>query len=116
MFKAILFLSLFLNGFSEESKIEELSEAIGHMIGKNLEALGLDFDLDAVVKGLKEESEGKASPLNEDECIQVINALQDEKINTANEQELHNTDTLSNGTELHDEDYPFPTPNSPKYR
>ena len=58
--------------FSKELDVGKISEAIGHLIGKNLEELGVDFDLDAVVKGLKEESEGKASPLSDDECVQAI--------------------------------------------
>lgn len=97
MLKALLLLSLPFLGFSEELDVTKISEAMGHMIGKNLDALGLDFDLDAIVKGLKEESEGKSSPLNEDECVQAIATLQEEKMTSTTEQQLENADAVSNG-------------------
>lgn len=117
MLKLWLLFCLPLVGFSEELDVTKVSEAMGHMIGKNLEALGLDFDLDAIVKGLKEESEGKSSPLNEDECVQAIATLQEEKITKTTEQELENADAVSNGDQIYDdEDHPFPTSDSAKHR
>ena len=113
MFKTILFL-LPLAAFAED--VAKISEAMGHIIGKNLQLLGLDFDMDAIVKGLKEESEGKSSPLNEDECVQAIATLQEEKISTTANQELEMADAVSNGDQIHDEDHSFPTPDSSKHR
>jgi len=98
-----------------EPDLVTVSEAMGHMIGKNLEALGLDFDLDAIVRGLKEESEGKGSPLNEDECVQAIANLQEEKMAATTEENLEQVDSISNGDQI-DEDHPFPTADSAKYR
>lgn len=115
MLKTPLFLCLTLALFGEEPDVGKISEAMGHIIGKNLESLGLDFDLDAIVKGLKEESQGKASPLNEDECVQAIAQLQEEKITTLSEDELKQADSVSNGDQL-DEDHPIPAADSPKYR
>lgn len=105
MLKPILLLSLILNGFAEELDVAKVSEAMGHMIGRNLDALGLDFDLNAIAKGLKEESEGKSSPMNEDECIQAIASLQEEKMSAAVEQELHDADAISNGDQIQDTDF-----------
>jgi hypothetical protein len=103
--------------FSEPLDVVKISEAMGHMIGKNLEALGLDFDLDAIVKGLKDESEGINSPLNEDECVQAIAALQEEKMLDTTEEELQNADAISNGDQINeDENHPFSTSDSSKYR
>ncbi len=116
MLKAILLLSLPFLGFSEELDVSKISEAMGHMIGKNLDALGLDFDLDAIVKGLKEESEGKSSPLNEDECVQAIATLQEEKMTTTTEQQLENADAVSNGDLINDENNSFPASDSAKHR
>ena len=98
MFKYLLILPIVV--FSAESDVVRISEAMGHMIGKNLDALGLDFDLDAIVKGLKEESEGKSSPLNEDECVQAIAALQEEKVIATIDQELEKADAISNGNTI----------------
>lgn len=65
---------------SKEPTIEQISEAMGHLISKNLQSLGLHFDLQAVVKGLQDAVEGKASPLEEEDCLQAINALQEEQL------------------------------------
>lgn len=102
---------------AEELDVAKVSEAMGHMIGKNLEELGLDFDLDAIVKGLREESEGISSPLNEDECVQAIAVLQEEKMQGTAEQELEQVDALSNGDQIKDnEDHPFPAADPSKHR
>ncbi len=114
MFKYLLLLVPFLS-FAED--IAKISEAVGHLIGKNLESLGLDFDLNAIVKGLKEESEGRDSPMNEDECMQAIATLQEEKMESCAETELKSADTLSNGHQLiEDENHSFPTSDSAEYR
>lgn len=120
MLKPVFFL-LLLGGLAAEPSdpcdIVKISEAMGHMIGKNLEALGFDLDLDAVVRGLKEESEGKMSPLTEDECVQIITALQEGKMLETIEKELETTDAISNGDEIpDDEDHTFPTSDPAKYR
>lgn len=115
MFKWIFALPLVLS--ATELDVIKISEAMGHMIGKNLDSLGLDFDLDAIVRGIKEESEGITSPMNEDECIQAIAVLQDEKMNATIENELEKVDAISNGHEIIDhEDYPLPASDSAKHR
>jgi peptidylprolyl isomerase len=57
--------------------IEKISEAFGHLIGKNIENLGLKFDMERIVKGLQDASQGKESPMSEMECIQAIAAVQE---------------------------------------
>lgn len=117
MHKIVSFTCMAAMAFCEELDVAKISEAMGHIIGKNLEQLGVDFDLDAIVKGLKEESEGKSSPLNDDECVQAIANLQEEKMTTAVETQLERADSVSNGDQLpEDEDHPFPAPDSAKYR
>ena len=100
MLKWILLLFPLMTFAEEEMDVAKVSEAMGHMIGKNLDALGLDFDIEAIVKGLKQENEGKASPLNEDECVQAIATLQDEKMAMTQDAELKSADAISNGSEL----------------
>jgi len=63
---------------NDEHDIAKISEAMGHLIGKNLEALGVNLDLKAVVKGLSDASEGKHAPMNEEECVQALAVLQEE--------------------------------------
>lgn len=102
---------------TEHADVAKISEAMGHIIGKNLEILGLDFDLHAVVKGLQDESEGKLSPMDEEECIQAIASLQEEKMAVQAIEEYKLTDTISNGDQvLEHEDHPLPTSDSSEYR
>jgi peptidylprolyl isomerase len=67
-------------GKEELSKIDlpKVSEAFGHLIGKNLDSLGFEFDMNQVVKGLQDAMAGKESPMNETECIQAISIIQEQ--------------------------------------
>ncbi len=57
----------------------KLSEALGHMIGKNLQSLDVSLDIDAIAKGLQDEAAGIASPMTEDACVETLVKLQEEK-------------------------------------
>lgn len=41
----------------------KLSEAFGNFIGRNLQSPGLKFDIDGLIKGIKEGANGQPSPL-----------------------------------------------------
>ncbi len=58
-------------------EIARLSEAFGHVIGKNLENIGVKFDMVQVIKGLEDAIAGKESPMSEMECIQAIASVQE---------------------------------------
>lgn len=58
-------------------EIARLSEAFGHVIGKNLENIGVKFDMAQVIKGLQDAMAGKESPMSEMECIQAIASVQE---------------------------------------
>lgn len=58
--------------------IAKVSEAFGHLIGKNIETTGVKFDIAQVIKGLQDASKGVESPLSEAECIQAITAVQEQ--------------------------------------
>lgn len=62
---------------SQPVEISQLSEAFGHVIGKNLENIGVKFDMTQVAKGLQDAMAGKQSPMSEMECIQAIAAVQE---------------------------------------
>jgi len=57
--------------------IAKISEAFGHLIGKNLENLDVNFDIEKVVKGLKDAAAGKESPMTETECVEAISSIQE---------------------------------------
>lgn len=65
------------NAVVEEENLDKVSEAFGHLIGKNIETLGVKFDVKHVIKGLQDATEGKKSPLSETECIQAISSAQE---------------------------------------
>lgn len=80
LFKTLICLSVTCVAFAQEKDVSKLSEAMGHLIGKGLQSQGLDLDVEALVKGLKDEASGKTSPLDEEECLVAINALQEETL------------------------------------
>lgn len=63
---------------AEEESTTTLSEAMGHLIGKNLQSLGFPLDMKALAKGLQDEASGKKSPLSEEECLQALSILQEQ--------------------------------------
>lgn len=73
---------------ANDKEVAKISEAMGHLIGKNLQALGLPLDIDALVRGMQEAAEGKESPLSEEDCVQALAALQEESMAKAAEKNL----------------------------
>ncbi|MBU6148590.1 MAG: FKBP-type peptidyl-prolyl cis-trans isomerase [Verrucomicrobia bacterium] len=54
-----------------------ISEALGHLISKNLANLGPDFNMDRVIKGLKDAHSGKPTPLSEEQTVEAIHKIQE---------------------------------------
>lgn len=99
-----LLLSLLCMGFLsaeeaapvEEAKpdVEKISEAFGHLLGKNLETMGMKFDIAKVIQGLKDASEGKNAPMSEMECVQAIAAVQETVYKEAASENLKEAETF----------------------
>ena len=64
----------------EEKDIAKISEAFGHLLGNNIETIGVEFDIDLVVKGLKDASNGKNAPMSGDECLEAISFLRENSL------------------------------------
>lgn len=77
---------------SQKQDVAKISEAMGHLIGKSIQDLGLDLDLGAVVKGMQDAAAGKTPPLNEAQCVQAIGVLQKETLSAASEKNLEEAD------------------------
>lgn len=60
-----------------EIDMGRLSEAIGHMFGRYLEALTSELDLEAVNRGLREGFLGKESPMSEEEYLEALQLVQE---------------------------------------
>ena len=61
----------------DQIDMKKLSEAFGHFIGRNLQSPGLSFDLDAIIKGIREGAAGQPSPLTEKEYEEMMTAVQE---------------------------------------
>lgn len=57
--------------------MEKLSNAFGNFIGRNLQSPGLSFDLESIIKGIREGAAGKPSPLSEKEYEEMMAAVQE---------------------------------------
>jgi peptidylprolyl isomerase len=57
--------------------VSKISEAFGHLIGKNLESMGVKLELAKVIKGLQDANEGRDAPMTEMECVEAITAVQE---------------------------------------
>lgn len=77
--------------------MKKISEAFGHFIGRHLKSPNVSFDLDYVIKGMREGVEGKPAPMTDKEYEQAMVAVQKQshdKMSTENlkaaEEYLHN--------------------------
>lgn len=61
--------------FSQED-VNKISEALGHFIGKNLNTPGINFDLESVVKGIRDAAAGKPAPMTDQEYEEKMVQLQ----------------------------------------
>jgi peptidylprolyl isomerase len=77
--KKLIFIFLFsFSLFANEDDIDvkKLSEAIGHIIGKSLDDMGIKLDLKKVVKGIKKANQKKEFSMSEDDCLKALASLQ----------------------------------------
>jgi len=63
---------------SNNVDMKKLSEAFGNFIGRNLQSPGLSFDLDSIVKGIREGAAGQPSPLTEKEYEEAMASVQEQ--------------------------------------
>lgn len=68
--------------------VSKISEAFGHLIGKNLDSMGMKFDIAKVIKGLQDATEGRDAPMTEMECIQAITSAQETAFKEISEENL----------------------------
>jgi peptidylprolyl isomerase len=61
----------------DQIDMKKLSEAFGHFIGRNLQSPGLSFDLEGIIKGIREGAAGQPAPLSEKEYEEMMTAVQE---------------------------------------
>src|SRR5579863_8937355 len=79
MKNSLLFLLLAMAAFADAVDPAKLSEALGHMIGKNLQSLDVPLDMARIAKGLQDQALGLSSPMSEENCIQTLRELESKK-------------------------------------
>lgn len=79
---------------NDAKEIAKVSEAFGHLIGKNIDTLGVEFDIELVVKGLKDATNGKHSPMSESECIEAIATVQENAFKQKSQANLANAESF----------------------
>lgn len=61
--------------------IRRISEAFGHLIGRNLDNPGFKFDLESVIKGIRDAAAGKPAPMSDEEYEDAMTRIQDNAFN-----------------------------------
>ena len=88
-------------GEEKTPDVAKLSEAMGHLIGKNLQSMGVPIDIDALVRGMKDASKGNGPALSEDECVQALAQLQEESLSAQAEKNLAEANEFLKGNLKH---------------
>lgn len=68
--------------------LPRVSEAFGHFIGRNLKTPGVNFDLEAVIKGMRDGAAGRTAPMSDKEYEQMMAAIQENAFNVLAEENL----------------------------
>lgn len=73
---------------TDDVDMKKLSEAFGHFIGRNLKSPGVTFDLDSIIKGLREGAAGKPAPMSDKEYEALMLRVQELAFNRLSEDNL----------------------------
>jgi peptidylprolyl isomerase len=68
--------------------IRLVSEAFGHFIGRNLNSPGIQFDLESIIKGIRDGATGKPAPLSDAEYEKAMTTMQEKAFKTTSEVNL----------------------------
>lgn len=79
---------------SEKEDMVKLSEAFGHFIGRNLHTPGMDFDLEAIIKGMRDGATGKPAPMSDQEYEALLGKMQEKAFKELSETNLKNANTF----------------------
>ncbi len=68
----------------------KISEAFGHFIGRNINSPGFKFDVESLIKGVRDGAAGKPAPMSDKEYEEKMMLLQKIAFNKTAEQNLKN--------------------------
>lgn len=72
----------------EQQEINRVSEAFGHFIGRNLNNPGMHFDLESIVKGMRDGATGKPAPMTDQEYELLMVKMQEKAFSQIANQNL----------------------------
>lgn len=72
----------------EQTEMLRLSEAFGHFIGRNLNAPGMKFDIEAIIKGMRDGAAGKNPPMSDQEYESLLMKMQQKAFTELSEKNL----------------------------
>lgn len=75
-------------GTLQEDEILKISEAFGHFIGRNLNTPGVKFDVESIIKGMREGVAGKPAPMSDQEYEAMMSKLQEQSFSALSETNL----------------------------
>jgi peptidylprolyl isomerase len=81
---------------SSDADTSKISEALGNFIGRNLKSPGIQFDVESLVKGLRDGAAGKPSPMSDEEYEKAMGELQLKAFNALAETNLEAADKFLN--------------------
>lgn len=73
---------------NKSEDMKKLSEAFGNVLGSNLKSSGIQFNIDDVLKGIRNGFEGKPSPLTEKEFEEMLAGVQERAMKAKAESNL----------------------------
>lgn len=68
----------------------KLSEAFGHFIGRHLQSPGMKFDLESLIRGIREGAAGAPAPMSEKEYEEMMAAVQEKAFKEMSSTNLQN--------------------------
>jgi hypothetical protein len=81
---------------SEKEELQKLSEAFGHFIGSNLSRPGIEFDIESMIKGIRDGAAGKPGPLPEKDYQTLLMKYQEKGFKKVSEQNLNAANNFLN--------------------
>jgi peptidylprolyl isomerase len=71
-----------------QTDILKVSEAFGHFIGRNLNSPGIKFDLESIIKGMRDGAAGKPAPMSDKDYEEMMTVLQEKSFKALSETNL----------------------------
>lgn len=85
---------------NDPQELKNLSEAFGHFIGRNLNNPGFNFDLESVIKGIRNGEKGKPSPMSDEKYEQLLQTYQAKAVMALSDENLRKATDFLAGNKL----------------